>query len=228
VYEKQMYDPTQDKCPTKDEYLKIAKEDPGRLVVLFNPPRKAWLKYWLRMPHMIVAADSIYSGLSWDAKFEEYKGQPRTGGSRGKVFRMGREQGVPLMFTLSQMTCWPAKHLGDAGLEAMKVRGRLQEGMVADITIFDPEMVRDDATCKAGEQGLATTGIPYVVVNGPPVVRNSEFQAEVFPGQPVRYPDEEKGRFVPVNAEDWDTEHAVPVHLDDGHANAGAYSHGGE
>jgi len=146
TYGKQMYDPNQDKFLTKDEYLKIAKDDPGRIVVLFNPPRKKWLSFWLKMPHMTVAADSIYSGLSSDAKYEEYKGHPRTGRSRGTVFKTGREQGAPLMFTLTQMTYWPAKHLGDTGIEAMKVRGRMQEGMVADITIFDPETVTDNST----------------------------------------------------------------------------------
>ncbi len=206
-----MYDPTQDKMLTKDEYLKIAKEDPGRLVVLFNPPRKKWMNYWLRMPHMTVAADSIYSGLSWDAKCEEYKGHPRTGGSRGTVFKMGREQGVALMFTLTQMTYWPAKHLGDTGIEAMKVRGRMQEGMVADITIFDPETVTDNSTYKAGEQGLPTTGIPYVIVSGKMVVKDSKFQ-KIWAGQPIRFPVEEKGRFVPASVEEWIEEHSIPVH----------------
>jgi len=211
VYEKQMYDPTQDKMLTKDEYLKIAKEDPGRLVVLFNPPRKKWMNYWLRMPHMTVAADSIYSGLSWDAKCEEYKGHPRTGGSRGTVFKMGREQAVPLMFTLTQMTYRPAKHLGDTGIEAMKVRGRMQEGMVADITIFDPETVTDNSTYKAGEQGLPTTGIPYVIVSGKMVVKDSKFQ-KIRAGQPIRFPVEEKGRFVPASVEEWIEEHSIPLH----------------
>jgi N-acyl-D-amino-acid deacylase len=64
---------------------------------------------------MTVAAVSIYSGLSWDAKFEEYQGHPRTAGSRGKALRLGREQGVPLMFTIAQMSDWPAKHLEEFG-----------------------------------------------------------------------------------------------------------------
>lgn len=210
-YEKDMYDPTQDKYLTKDEYLKIAREDPGRIVVIFNPPRKKWLPYWLRMPHMTVAADSIYSGLSWDAKFEEYKGHPRTAGSRGKVLRLGREQGVPLMFTIAQMSYWPAKHLGDAGIDAMKVRGRLQHGMVADITIFDPEKVTDNATYKMSEQGKPTTGIPYVIVNGQMVVKDSEFRKVWSAGQPIRFPVEAKGRFIPISVEEWTNNFAIPT-----------------
>jgi len=45
------------------------------------------------------------------------------------------------MFTLAQLSYWSDLHLGEAGLESMKVRGRLKEDMVADITIFDPETV---------------------------------------------------------------------------------------
>lgn len=110
--------------------------------------------------------------------------------------------------------------LGDAGLEAMKMRGRLQVGMVADISIFNYETVKDNSTYKAGEQRLATTGIHLLVVNGTPVVKNSEYPYGVFPGQPIRYPVEEKGRFVPITKEEWYTEQAFPIPHDDGHANA--------
>jgi len=35
-------------------------------------------------------------------------------------------------------------------LKAMQVRGRMQEGMVADITIFDPQTVSDNSTYEKG------------------------------------------------------------------------------
>ncbi|RRJ82402.1 amidohydrolase family protein [Aestuariirhabdus litorea] len=196
-YEDIMYDPQQDKFLTKDEYLALAKEEPGHLVTVFSPPRKDWMKSWLRVPHMTVAADSLSSELgldSWDVAPTEYKGHPRTAGTRGRVLRMAREEGVPLMFTLSQMSYWPAMHLGQAGVQAMDERGRLQEGMVADITIFDPENVTDNATYKRGEQGLPTTGISYVIVNGQAVVENGTFK-KVWAGQPIRFEADEEGRF---------------------------------
>ena len=76
----------------------------------------------------------------------------------------------------------------------MDVRGRLQEGMVADITIFDPETVTDNASYKAGEQGRPTTGISYVIVNGKPVVEKAVFK-KVWAGQPIRFDAADKGRF---------------------------------
>ena len=74
--------------------------------------------------------------------------------------------------------------------------------MVADITIFDPETVTDNATYKAGEDGLPSTGIPWVIVNGKIVVRNSKAQ-NVFAGQPIRYEPESKGRHVPAPTKQW-------------------------
>jgi len=59
-YEEVLYDPTQDKYLTKEEYLQIAADDPGRTVVAFNPARKDWLPLWLRTPHMVVGSDGMW------------------------------------------------------------------------------------------------------------------------------------------------------------------------
>jgi N-acyl-D-aspartate/D-glutamate deacylase len=113
------------------------------------------------------------------------------------------------MHTLSQLSYWPAKHLGDTGLKAMRERGRMQEGMVADIVVFDPENVTEHATFQSGTNGLPSTGIPYVLVHGTIVVKDSRVLKGVFPGQPIRFPLEEKGRFVPVSADSWLREYTV-------------------
>ncbi|WP_428671962.1 amidohydrolase family protein [Roseibium sp.] len=211
-YEETIYDPIQDKFLTQEEWEETSRADPGRTIFAFNPKRDDWLPYWLRTPHMIVASDAMWSGKgidSWDLPPEEYVGHPRTAGTRGKTLRSGREYGVPLMFTIAQMAYWPAYHLGLTGLEGMQERGRLQEGMVADITIFDPKSVTDNATYKAGEQGLPTTGIPYVIVSGVPVVRENEFQLDVRPGKSIRFPVQSEGRFKPITIEDWERKHTA-------------------
>ena len=68
----------------------------------------------------------------------------------------------------------------------MKHRGRLKPGAVADINIFDPATVTDNATFDEGENSLPSTGIPYVVVNGTIVVKDSKVLKDVYPGQPIR------------------------------------------
>jgi len=215
-YEETIYDPTLDKFLSKDEYLKTVKEEPGKTVVVHFPARQGWMKYWLTIPHMVVASDAM-TGLGkdgtllpWNADPHEYAGHPRTAASYSTTLQLGRENGVPLMFTLSQLSYWTAKHLGDTGLEAMKQRGRVQVGKIADLTLFNPETVRANATYKAGENGLPPTGIPYVIVNGTIVVKEGKV-LPIKPGQPIRFPVEERGRFERVDRSRWFSEHAINV-----------------
>lgn len=91
----------------------------------------------------------------------------------------------------------------------MQVRGRLQEGMVADITMFDPETVTDHATYAKGT--LPSTGIPHVIVNGIIVMRDSEPIKRFDAGQSIRFEVQEKGKFEPLTIEGWTKEfYAVP------------------
>ena len=213
-YEDTVYDPTLDKFLSKDEFVEAVQKTPGKTVVVHLPPRKAWLKYWLTIPHMVVASDAM-TGLGrdgtllpWDADPSEYAGHPRTAGSYSMTLQLGRENGVPLMFTLSQLSYWTAKHLGDTGLEAMKERGRVQVGKVADLTLFNPDTVAARATYKAGENGLPPVGIPYVIVNGTIVVKKGDV-LPVKPGQSIRFPVEAKGRFEPIDLKKWFGEHTI-------------------
>ena len=212
-YEDMMFDPTQDKYLTKEEYLQIAKDDPSRIVVGFNPPRKEWMKHWITMPNMVVGSDSMWSvdkTQDWDTDPAEFIGHPRTSGTHTKVLRMAREAGVPLMFTLAQLSYWSAHHLGEAGLESMKVRGRMQEGMVADIVLFDARTVAEGSDYKTGMNGLPPKGLPHVIVNGQFVKRDNE-ATNVMSGVAIRYPVEKKGRFVPASKEQWFEDFSLPV-----------------
>jgi len=209
-YEDMMYDPTQDKYLTKDEYLKIVAEDPGRTVVGFNPARYEWMPMWLKMPHMTVGSDAMWATESRERDDDPalFAGHPRTAGTHTKVLRMAREEGVDLNFTLAQLSYWSALHLGDAGLEFMKERGRMQEGMIADIVIFDPENVGEKSTYAAGQNGLPPVGLPHVIVNGVFVKRSGEATGEL-PGLPIRYPVEAEGRHKPATAKQWLQEFSI-------------------
>ena len=216
-YEETIYDPGADKFLSKQEFLDKSRANPGYVIIMHIPPRKEWMKYWLTIPHMVVASDAMRGAdkngklLPYDADPTQYAGHPRTVSSFSTTLAMGREQGVPLMFTLSQLSYWTAKHLGDTGLEAMQQRGRLQVGKVADITLFDPETVAPSATYKAGEHGLPSKGIPYVIVNGTIVVDNHQV-LDVRPGQAIRFPVEKKGRFQPIDINKWINEHTIMTH----------------
>lgn len=206
-YEETIFDPQLDRFVTKEEFLEFAESEPARTAIAFSPPREEWMKDWIRIAGYGVSGDGMPgldlegNSLTWDSPYEDYAGHPRSAGSHGTVLRLAREADVPLMLTLSQLSYVHAKHLGDTGLKAMQVRGRLQEGMVADITIFDPETAKEQATYSRGKNGLPSLGIPHVLVNGVVVVRDSEVLKDVNPGQAIRFPVEDKGRFVPASRE---------------------------
>lgn len=206
-YEETIFDPQLDRFVTKEEFLEYAESEPGRTAIAFSPPREQWLLDWIRIAGYGVSGDGMPgldskgNRLSWDSPYEDYAGHPRSAGTHATVLRLARENDIPLMLTLAQLSYIHAKRLGDTGLRSMQIRGRLQEGMVADITIFDPQSVTNHADYGRGKQGLPSTGIPFVLVNGTIVVKDSKVLKDVNPGQAIRFPVEDAGRFVPAGRE---------------------------
>jgi len=64
-------------------------------------------------------------------------------------------------------------------------RGRIQVGLAADITLFDPDKVEDKATFVQPHQ--FPVGIPYVIVNGQVVLDNG-VHTGALPGRVLRGP----------------------------------------
>jgi len=209
-YEETMQDPLTGKFYTVEKYKKVLAEAPATQIVLYKMPPDA-IPDWCRLPGVVYASDAMMlpggwdDSLDWETPYEEIPNtHPRLAGTHGTCLRIAREHSIPLMQALAASSYNPAKYLGDTGLEAMKVRGRLQKGMIADITILDPKTVKDNATYAKGT--LPTTGIPFVIVSGTVVVRDSEVLKEVNPGQPIRFPVEKKARFKPLSKEAWKNE----------------------
>jgi N-acyl-D-amino-acid deacylase len=65
----------------------------------------------------------------------------------------------------------PAARLG------LQDRGIIREGMAADLTVFDPEKMRDTATFS--EPHRYPEGISYVIVNGRPAIDGGEHTGEL-------------------------------------------------
>ena len=66
----------------------------------------------------------------------------------------------------------------------MKKKGRLQEGMDADIVVFDPETISDVGTYEKPNQ--PAVGVQTLLVNGGLVVQNGELIIDAPHGQPIR------------------------------------------
>ncbi len=142
----------------------------GGSVVIHSIP-ETMVRLALTHPGVIVASDGwLING----------KGHPRAAGTYSRVLaRYVREQrALSLMEALRKMTLLPAMRVNLPG------KGRLKPGADADLAVFDPAKVIDKATYENPAQ--YSEGIPYVIVNGVPVVRDGKLLTDIYPGRGVR------------------------------------------
>ena len=85
---------------------------------------------------------------------------------------------IGLEEAVRKMTSLPAAHFGFAG------RGVIREGAAADLVVFDPALVKDEATYPAPH--AFASGLPHVLVNGVFVVRDGKTTG-ARPGQVLRH-----------------------------------------
>lgn len=127
----------------------------------------------MRHPMIAIASDGALSRPGMGVP------HPRSYGTFPRVLGVyARERKVlTLEDAVRKMTSLPAHRLG------LTDRGVLIEGAVADITIFDPATVKDMGTFANPHQ--YPVGIPFVIVNGVPVVDAGLFTAR-RPGKVLR------------------------------------------
>ncbi len=140
--------------------------------------KDANVDFLVARPGIMIASDAM--------PLVDGRGHPRGVGTFARV--LGRyvrdKKAVDLMEALRKMTVLPADRVAGAA-PGMAKKGRLTVGADADVTIFDPATVIDNATF--ANPGQASTGIPYVVVAGTVVVRKGELVPGVLPGKAIRH-----------------------------------------
>jgi len=143
--------------------------------LILHMMKEAWIEAGMRAPFTIIGSDGMpYAPLA----------HPRSAGTFSRVLgRYVRERSVlTLMNALGKMTLMPAERLEEVA-PSMRLKGRLQVGCDADITMFDPATVID--TAEFGKELSFSKGIPYVLVNGTFVVRDGKTVEGVFPGRAI-------------------------------------------
>jgi len=158
-----------------EETFNERRETGGRIIAHIIPEEMFELA--LAHPLVMVASDGV--------PFVNGQGHPRGAGTFARVLgRYVREEGLlTLMDALRKMTLMPAQRL-DAYVPQMANKGRIRVGADADITVFDPATVIDNATFQSPTQ--PSSGIEHVLVAGPFVVRDAELIETAFPGQAIR------------------------------------------
>jgi N-acyl-D-aspartate/D-glutamate deacylase len=149
------------------------------------------LRRSLTFPDTVVASDAmppLWTGTGrpnvaeWPLPPEAVT-HPRTAGTFARALRLWREEGTPLIEAIRRATLLPASVL-DAAVPAMRKKGRVQTGADADLVVFDPARVTDQATYTSSTR--PSSGIAHVLVDGVFVVRDGELVPDALPGRPIR------------------------------------------
>jgi dihydroorotase/N-acyl-D-amino-acid deacylase len=135
------------------------------------------VKLQLKQPWIKIGTDA--AGL--DPEQAKDLAHPRSYGTFPRILgKYVRDENVmPIEEAIRKMTSAVARRL------SIQDRGLLQEGLYADIAVFDPRTIIDHATYEQPHQ--LSTGVRYVFVNGVAVVRDGK-HTDALPGQIVRGP----------------------------------------
>jgi Amidohydrolase family len=191
------YAPTGEQVASAERLRELRATDPGGLVIIRlldedDPADRRLLLRSMTFPGSIVASDAMpltWTGAAPDPTAWPLRADgvthPRTAGTFCRALRMlaGQDGPLGLTETLRRCSLQPARLLQDR-VPAMARKGRLQPGSDADITVFDPAVVSDQATYSVSTR--PSTGIRHVLVNGELVVRDAGIVTDALPGRPVR------------------------------------------
>ncbi len=138
-------------------------QEQGRLSLIGFTMSNQDLERFLVHPATMIGSDGMSMSPTPEALTRSI--HPRSYGTFARVLaQYVREKNLLTLETaVAKMTGMPARKLG------FRDRGLIREEYMADITIFDPDTIQDQATFTAPHQ--TASGVHYVLVNGEITVR---------------------------------------------------------
>ena len=163
-----------------DAAFDLLMNDRGRTSALYFSFNEDALRLAMKKPWVSVGQDA---GARSPDSLGRWIGQdhPRAFGTFPRILgRYVRQDSViSLEFAIRKMTSLAAQRVG------LAERGLLRPGMYADITVFDPNTIIDNATYEQAKQ--LATGVSYVFVNGVAVLDEGK-PTSALPGRALRGP----------------------------------------
>ena len=166
----------------KDMWEEYYREHPDGQVI-HHYLKEEWTQRAVQEPGVIIVSDLLPMAT------REKKVAPHNGAFSKTLGRYVREQQLlDLNTAIAKMTLLPARRLENYA-PAFRRKGRIQQSMDADITIFDAKIIRDNATYQDPYQ--EATGIVHVIVNGQAVISDGKLIEGSYPGRRVLATSEE-------------------------------------
>jgi N-acyl-D-aspartate/D-glutamate deacylase len=120
----------------------------------------------LKEDFCMIASDG---GIQFEPRANSH---PRGAGCFATAIRHGLDIGIPLEKILEKMTSLPRRVVHPA----LKDRGILEDGAIADLTVFDPQTIRGNATIENPNQ--FSSGIDLVILRGKIAFRDGKLLAK--------------------------------------------------
>ncbi|MGD2073406.1 MAG: D-aminoacylase [Gammaproteobacteria bacterium] len=163
----------------EDTAMDLVIEDGSRVRSIYPLMSEENLRRKIALPWVSFCSDA--EAPAPEGAFLASSTHPRAYGSFARL--LGRyvrdEQLISLQEAIRRLTSLPAQNL------KLRGRGVLAQGYHADVVVFDPEAIRDNATYEVPHQ--LASGVIHVLVNGTQVLRDGEHTG-ALPGQVVRGP----------------------------------------
>jgi len=163
----------------RDTIMDLVIEDGSRVGTLYFLMSEENVKKEMRQPWVMFGSDA--GAPAAEGETLEKAAHPRTYGNVARL--LGKyvrdEKVISLEEAVRRLTLLPAQTLN------IESRGRLAPGYFADVTVFNPETITDNATYD--DPHHYATGVEYVLVNGVPVVSHGEHTG-AKPGRAVHGP----------------------------------------
>ena len=161
----------------EETIVDLVIEDDSRIQCIYFSMSEDNIRKKIKLPWVSFCSDAG----SFSDPSEKFRTHPRAFGSFIRVLgKYSRDEGlITLEEGIRKLTGFPAQNLG------LKDRGFLKEKFYADVIVFDPKEVRDNATFDDPIQ--YAEGIEHVLVNGKQVLENGEHTG-VFSGKFVKGP----------------------------------------
>jgi N-acyl-D-aspartate/D-glutamate deacylase len=146
--------------------MDLIVEDDSRIGTVRFTMSEENVRKAVALPWVSFCSDS--GSIAPEPPFTNAQPHPRAYGAFARVLgRYVREEKiVPLEEAIRRLSGFPAANL------RLDRRGLLQPGYFADVVVFDPATIVDNATYEQPHQ--LATGVRHVLVNGVPVVRDGE------------------------------------------------------